>query len=252
MEARDQQYDYILHLADNSMILGQRLSEWCGHGPVLEQDIAVTNIALDLIGEARSLYQYAAELKGGEATEDSIAFLRDALEYRNVLLVEQPNMDWAYTIARQFFYDAYHFQLHTALTGSKDKRLAEIAAKTVKESTYHLKWSSEWVIRLGDGTDTSHEKINEAVNNLWEYTGEMFMPSETEKIAASEGYGADPRKLQDAWLQRVKSVLEEATLEIPASVFQQKGGRKGIHTEHLGYILADMQFLQRAYPRAQW
>lgn len=252
MEGRDLQFDYILHLADNSMILGQRLGEWCGHGPVLEQDIAVTNIALDLIGEARSLYQYAAEVKGGEATEDSIAFLRDALEYRNVLLVEQPNTDWAYTIARQFFYDAYHFQLHTILSQSHDKRLAEIAAKTLKESTYHLKWSSEWVIRLGDGTAVSHEKINEAINSLWEYTGEMFIPSETEKATVSAGYGVDPKTLQDAWLARVKSVLGEATLQLPPSVFQQKGGRKGIHTEHLGYILADMQFLQRAYPGAQW
>lgn len=252
MEARDVLYDYILHLADNSMILGQRLSEWCGHGPVLEQDIAVTNIALDLIGEARSLYQYAAEIKGGESTEDSVAFLRDALEYRNVLLVEQPNTDWAYTIARQFFYDVYHFQLHTALMGSKDRRLAEIAAKTLKESTYHLKWSSEWMIRLGDGTEISHEKISEAVNNLWEYTGEMFMPSATEQAAANAGYGIDPKTLQDAWLARVKSVLEEATLQVPQSVFQQKGGRKGVHTEHLGYILADMQFLQRAYPGAEW
>lgn len=252
MEAKDIQFDYILHLADNSMILGQRLSEWCGHGPVLEQDIAITNIALDLIGEARSLYHYAAEIKGEDATEDSIAFLRDGLEYRNLLLVEQPNTDWAYTMARQFFYDAYHFQLHTALSAGKDTRLAEIAAKTLKESTYHLKWSSEWVIRLGDGTDVSHEKIKEAVNNLWEYTGEMFMPSSTEQAALAAGYGVDPKTLQDPWLARVKAVLEEATLQVPQSVYQQKGGRKGVHTEHLGYILADMQFLQRAYPGAEW
>ena len=161
-ESKDILIDYVLHLADNSMILGQRNAEWCGHGPVLEQDIALTNITLDLIGEARSLYQYAAELKGGDSTEDSMAFLRDVMQYRNTLLLEQKNTDWAYTITRQFFYDVFHYYLQEALVNSSDERLKEIAKKTIKESTYHLKWSSEWMIRLGDGTETSHLKMQNA------------------------------------------------------------------------------------------
>jgi ring-1,2-phenylacetyl-CoA epoxidase subunit PaaC len=244
--------DYILHLADNSMILGQRCAEWCGHGPVLEQDIALTNIALDLIGEARSLYHYAADIKGGNATEDSEAFLRDVLQYRNCLLTEQANTDWAYTIVRQFFYDTFHYHLHKQLSESSDIRLKEIALKTIKESTYHLKWSSEWMIRLGDGTEVSRNKMQAAVNDLWEYTGEFFMPSETETKALAMGVGADLSKIAPLWRSKVEEVMEEATLSIPSSNYQQKGGKKGYHSEHLGYILAEMQYLQRAYPGAEW
>ena len=252
MTDRELLYNYTLHLADNSMILGQRCSEWCGHGPILEQDIAITNIALDLIGEARSLYQFAAETKGGNATEDTVAFLRDVLEYKNLLLVEQPNTDWAYTITRQFFYDVFHFNLHTALANSSETRLREIAAKTIKETTYHLKWSSEWMIRLGDGTEISHNKMQEAVNDLWDFTGELFMPSAVETLAFEKGIGADLSVLQAAWHSKVNEILEAATLSIPATTYRQNGGKDGIHSEHLGYILAEMQFLQRAYPGAEW
>lgn len=245
-------YNYTLHLADNSMILGQRCGEWCGHGPALEQDIALTNIALDLIGEARSLYQYAALLKGGNATEDSVAFLRDVLAYKNVLLVEQPNTDWAYTIVRQFFYDAYHYYFHTELMNSSDQALSEIAAKTVKEVTYHLKWSSEWMIRLGDGTDISKEKMQDAVNGLWEYTGELFTPSQIEISACAGGIAPDLEKLKPWWLEKVQEVMSEATLLIPEKNYQQKGGKTGLHSEYMGFILAEMQFLQRAYPGAEW
>ncbi len=245
-------YNYLLHLADNSMILGQRCGEWCGHGPVLEQDIALTNIALDLIGEARSLYQYAADIKGDGATEDTEAFLRDVLAYRNVLLVEQPNTDWAYTIVRQFFYDTFHALLHRELMNSSDQRLKEIATKTIKEVTYHLKWSSEWMIRLGDGTDISHEKMQKAVNELWEYTGELFMPSAIDTAAEQAGIAPDLIALKAEWNDKVKTIFEIATLSIPENTYHQKGGKNGSHTEHLGFILTDMQFLQRAYPGAKW
>lgn len=251
-ESKDILIDYVLHLADNSMILGQRNAEWCGHGPVLEQDIALTNITLDLIGEARSLYQYAAELKGGDSTEDSMAFLRDVMQYRNTLLLEQKNTDWAYTITRQFFYDVFHYYLQEALVNSSDERLKEIAKKTIKESTYHLKWSSEWMIRLGDGTETSHLKMQNALNDLWEYSGEFFIPSASEIEMQRQGIGADLNALSVKWKSKVEEILNEATLNIPESSFQQKGGKTGLHSEHMGYILAEMQYLQRAYPGAEW
>jgi ring-1,2-phenylacetyl-CoA epoxidase subunit PaaC len=244
--------DYLLHLADNSLILGQRNAEWCGHGPVLEQDIALTNISLDLFGEARSLFQYAAEVKGGETTEDSLAFLRDALEYRNLLLLEYENTDWAFTIVRQFFFDVYHYNLHKQLSHSKDERLKEIALKTIKETTYHLKWSSEWVIRLGDGTDVSKNKMQTAINNLWDYTGEMFVYSESEKAAFDAGIGANLEEIKNNWNSKVQEIFDEAGLSAPENSFTQLGGKTGLHTEKLGYILAEMQYLQRAYPNAQW
>ncbi len=252
MTEKEVLFDYVLHLADNSMILGQRNAAWCGHGPVLEQDIALTNISLDLIGEARSLYQYASEISGNGATEDSVAFLRDELKYRNCLLVEQPNHDWAYTIMRQFFYDTFHYHLHKQLTESSDPRLKEIAIKTIKESTYHLKWSSEWVIRLGDGTDISRAKMQDALDYMWEYTGEMFIPSATEEQALKLGFGADVTKIKTFWLEKVEEILKEATLEIPSNNFAQKGGKSGYHSEYLGYILTEMQYLQRAFPGAEW
>jgi ring-1,2-phenylacetyl-CoA epoxidase subunit PaaC len=253
MNQKEILFDYILHLADNSMIIGQRNAEWCGHGPVLEQDIALTNISLDLIGEARSLYQYAAEIKGGGATEDSLPFLRDVLQYRNLLLVEQPNTDWAYTIVRQFFFDVYHYYLNKMLIEhSNDTRLKEIASKTIKEATYHLKWSSEWMIRLGDGTDISKSKMQTAVEELWDFTGELFLESATEQAAAQAGFGISPSSIESYWREKVAEILEEATLTIPEKGFAQKGGKTGIHSEHLGYILAEMQFMQRAYPNLEW
>jgi ring-1,2-phenylacetyl-CoA epoxidase subunit PaaC len=245
-------FQYLLHLGDNSLILGQRNAEWCGHGPVLEQDIALTNISLDLFGESRNIYQYAAQLKGDNHTEDTLAFLRDVLDFKNVLLVEQPNIDWAYTICRQFFFDAFHYLLQHELLNSKDEKIVEIANKTIKESAYHLKWSSEWMIRLGDGTDISHQKIQNAVNDLWEFTGELFIPSDIETAAFELGIGADLRKIKKDWEDKVFSILNEATLSHPQNIYFQTGGKTGIHSEHLGFVLAEMQYLQRSHPGAEW
>jgi phenylacetate-CoA oxygenase, PaaI subunit len=245
--------DYILHLADNVLILGQRNSEWCGHGPVLEQDIAITNISLDLIGQARSLYQYAAELVGNGATEDTLAYLRDARQFKNCLLVEQPNGDWAHTITRQFLFSVYQRLLYTKLLQHSDSRLAAIAEKSLKEVTYHVRWSSEWVIRLGDGTAESNERMCKAVETLWPYTGELFLPSSYEAALGKEGLAVNVSSLQADWEQQVREIFSEATLPYPPSgIWMQRGGKEGIHTEHLGYILAEMQFMQRAYPGLEW
>lgn len=239
--------DYILHLADNALILGHRNSEWCGHGPVLEQDIAITNISLDLIGQARNFYQYAATLKNDGSTEDSLAYLRDAREFKNCLLAEQPNGDWAQTILRQFFLSNYHYQLYTELGKSSDAQIAAICTKALKEVTYHLKWSSEWVIRLGDGTEESSSRMAKAVNELWTYTGELFIPAPYEIMS-----GMDTTALKPAWTTCITEVFHEAHLPIPADTYFQQGGKTGLHSEHLGFILAEMQFMQRAYPNLMW
>ncbi|MER3498685.1 MAG: phenylacetate-CoA oxygenase subunit PaaI [Chitinophagaceae bacterium] len=244
--------NYTLHLADNALILGHRNSEWCGHGPVLEQDIAITNISLDLIGQARYFYQYAAQLKADGSTEDSLAYLRDNREFKNCLLVEQPNGDWAKTILRQFLFSAYQFFLYEELRSCKDKQLAAIAEKSLKEVNYHLRWSSEWVVRLGDGTAESRKRLMNAIDELWMYLGELFQPAVYETELLKEGKAADLSKINPKWEQKVKEVLEEATLPVPEAVFQQTGGKDGRHTEYLGYILAEMQFLQRAYPGCEW
>jgi ring-1,2-phenylacetyl-CoA epoxidase subunit PaaC len=243
---------FILHLADNALILAQRNSEWCGHGPVLEQDIAITNISLDLLGQARNLYQHAAQIIGNGSTEDSLCFLRNEREYKNCLLVEQPNGDWGQTILRQFFFSVYQHLLYNQLQNSQDENLAAIAAKALKEVTYHVRWSSEWVIRLGDGTKESHKRMLHAMYELWSFTGELFLPEvyESEKIT-----GFDLVSLQQPWLQKITDILEEATLWSPAfgeGVFMQSGGKKGLHTEHMGYILTELQYMQRAYPGAEW
>jgi len=246
-------FNYIIQLADNSLILGHRLSEWCGHGPILEQDMAITNIALDLIGQARSLYQYAAEVQGEGKTEDDLAYLRDAWNFRNVLLVEQPNTDFAYTIVRQFFFDVYNFQSYSALSKSKDATLAAIAEKSLKEVTYHQRYSSEWMIRLGDGTKVSQEKMQKAVNDLWAYTGELMVPSPADIAMLEEGIGPDLSKIKPGWEGKVSEILKMATLEQPAAdLWMQQGGKEGRHSEHLGFILAELQYLQRAYPGAEW
>ena len=252
MNKQEARFDYVLRQADNCLILGQRLGEWCGHGPVLEQDIAMTNIALDLIGQSRSLYQYAAELDGQGKTEDDLAYLRDAWQFRNFLLLEQPNKDFAYTIARQFYFDAFHYHFLKELTASSDDHLVAIATKSLKEATYHLKWSSDWVLRLGDGTDESHEKMQNAVNDLWSYTGEFFEKNETDVILEKEGVGVDLTNVKTNWNKVVTDILAEATLVQPETGWMQSGGKDGIHTEHLGFILADLQFLQRAYPGEKW
>ena len=237
--------NYTLFLGDNALILGQRNAAWCGHGPVLEQDIAITNISLDLIGQARSFYQYAAELTGHGATEDSLAYLRTEREFKNVLLVELPNGDWAQTILRQFFFSTYQFYLYQALLTQSDTRIAAIAEKSLKEVSYHMRWSSEWVIRLGDGTAESHSRLEKALEALWCYTGELFMPADYED-------GIDLSGIKNSWEMKVKSILEEATLSVPANVFMHSGGKTGTHTEQLGFILAELQYMQRTYPGAEW
>ena len=257
-------YKYILHLADNALILGHRNSEWTGHGPILEQDIAISNIALDLIGQARNLYQYAAQLPDASGhlptdviSEDTLAYLRDANEFRNCLLVEQPNGDWGTTILRQFFFSTYQFYLYDALNEeSADETLAAIAEKALKEVTYHLRWSAEWVIRLGDGTAESRARMQKALDDLWKFTGELMQPAPFETALARNQIAADLLAIRKPWTDKVQSVLEEATLagdeEKRAKAWMQTGGKEGRHTEHLGYILAEMQFLQRAYPGATW
>ncbi len=238
---------YSLYLADNTLILSQRNSEWCGHGPVLEQDIAITNISLDLLGQARNFFQYAAALSGGETTEDCLAYLRTEREYCNCLLVEQPNGDWGQTILRQFFFSAYQHLLYEKLQQHGDKGIAAISEKALKEVTYHLRWSSEWVIRLGDGTDESHGRMVNALEALWCYTGELFEPAAYESVS-----GIDFALLHTAWLEKVNAVLLEATLPLPGTTFMHTGGKKGIHSEHLGYLLAELQYLQRTYPGNEW
>ena len=252
--------EYTLHLADNALILGHRNSEWTGHGPILEQDIAISNIALDLIGQARNFYQYAANLTGKSGmTEDSFAYLRDGWDYKNCLLVEQPNGDWAQTILRQFFFSAYQFYFYQQLQQSSDAQLAAIAEKSLKEVTYHLKWSAEWVIRLGDGTEESNRRMKQAISSLWKFTGELLIPSPYEMELLKEKISVDLNQIKPGWHQKVKEVFEEATLQLPPektekgeAVWMQTGGKTGAHTEHLGYILAEMQFLQRAYPGSEW
>jgi ring-1,2-phenylacetyl-CoA epoxidase subunit PaaC len=245
-------FTYLLQLGDNPLILGQRLSEWCGHGPILETDMAMTNIALDLLGQTRSYFQYAAEVSGDGRNEDQLAFLRSEREYRNLLLVEQPNGDFAMTMLRQFFFDAYHQLFLHKLSLNSDGQLAAIAAKSLKEVTYHLRFSGEWVIRLGDGTTESHRRAQDAVDELWMYTGEMFEPSPVEAEMAAAGIGVDVTALAKPYRERVEQVLREATLAIPEEEPFQTGGKTGVHTEHLGHILAEMQQLQRAHPGAEW
>jgi len=243
---------YIYSIADNSLILGQRISELCGHGPNLETDIAMTNIALDLFGQTRTYYLYVAELSKEDVTEDDVAFLRKEREYKNVLLVEQPNIDFAYIITRQYFFDAFHFLLLEELMKSKNVNLQSIAKKSSKEVTYHKRFSGDWLKRLGDGTEESHQKAQQAVNDLWVYTDELFHMNEDDKIIADAGFGVDNTQLKEAYYAEIKGLLKEATLEIPTITYFQKGGKKGIHSEHMGYILADMQYMQRAYPDMKW
>lgn len=266
---------YTLQIADNALILGHRISEWCGHGPILEQDIAITNTALDHLGQARSLYQYAATIfnalpaeeknnifsspvlqqnvaAGSIIDEDDLAYLRDGWDFRNTLLVEQPNKDWAYTIARSFFYDSFSYYFYTELQKSKDETLAAIAEKSLKEVTYHIRWSSEWVIRLGDGTEESHQRMQDAINERWAYTGELLTMSAVDKAALQHGYGVDLEAIRHLWQARVNTVIAEAGLTLPTTKWMQEGGKDGRHTEHLGYILAELQFMQRAYPNMEW
>lgn len=245
-------FQYLLRLGDNALVLAQRLGEWTGKAPVIEEDLATANTALDLIGQARMWLTYAGEVEDKGHDEDKLAFLRDASDFRNVLLVEQPNGNFADTIARQFYFDAWNVRALDALRRSQDARVADIAGKSVKEAAYHLERSSDWIVRLGDGTEESHARMQAAVDDLWMYTGELFEADEVDRLMGELGVGFDPETLREPWLDEVKRVLEDATLAIPAAGHMQRGGKQGVHTEKLGYLLAELQFLQRAYPGAQW
>ncbi len=252
MSGQEALFEYLLRLGDNALILGHRLSEWCGHSPAIEEDLALSNIALDLIGQTQLWLNLAGEVEGKGRDANKLAYLRDTREFRNVLLVEQPNGDFAVTMARQFYFDAWHYLLLRELTGSKDSRIAEIAAKALKEVTYHLERSREWVIRLGDGTEESHRRMQAALDDLWMYTGELFETDEIEQDLVRASIAPDVSILYEPWLGLMRATAEEATLTLAQPSWAQRGGKKGIHSEHLGYILADLQFLQRAYPNATW
>lgn len=241
-----------LRRADDALVLGHRLSEWSSRAPLLEEDIALANLALDLIGQARLLYDYAAELSARRFCEDDFAFLRDDRQYRNCLLVEQPNGDFAETMVRQLFASAFMHPYWRAMTASQDATLAAIAAKAEKECAYHLRHASQWVIRLGDGTAESHRRSQRAADGLWTYTGELFEADEGERALVEAGIAADPTALRATWLDTVSTVFDEATLVLPAGTWMQTGGRSGRHSEHLGHLLAEMQILPRTYPGARW
>ena len=246
-------FDWLCRMGDNTLILGHRLSEWCGHGPALEEDIALANTALDLIGQTQMWLALAAEVEGAGRSADDLAYLRDAMRFRNLKLVELPNGDMAMTLMREFLFDAFHFELLTALTKSSSPRVAEIAAKALKEVSYHLERASDLVVRLGDGTTESHERMQAALDRLWPYTGEMFAADGVDEAVAEAGIAPKLSDMLPLWQRAVDDVLSEATLTRPDRKFDaQTGGKQGRHTEHLGYLLAEMQFLQRAYPGAKW
>lgn len=243
---------YIIQIADNNLILAQRLGELCGHAATIETDIALTNISLDLFGQVRSYYQYAATLLGEDASEDTIAFLRIENEYKNALLVEQPNIDFAYVIARQFLFDHYHLLFLKQLQHSSDETLRAIALKSIKEVTYHVRFSSDWILRLGDGTEESRMRITEAIEVLWRYTKELVSASPEEFEMSEAGIGVNPELFRDDYYNSISEILREATIPVPEMTYFQKGGKQGMHTEHMGFILAEMQYMQRTYPNMNW
>jgi ring-1,2-phenylacetyl-CoA epoxidase subunit PaaC len=245
-------FTYVVSLADDALVLGHRLSEWSGQGPLLEEDIALSNLALDLIGQARLFYAYAAEIEGTGRDEDALAYRRDEHAYSNALLVEQPNGDFATTMVRQLLYAAFVHPFFAALARSADVRLAEIAAKAVKEMAYHVRHAAEWVIRLGDGTEESHARAAAALEELWTYTGELFEMDAGERALVAAGIGVDRGAMRPKWDATIDAVLAQATLRRPAEGWMQRGGRAGRHTEHLGHLLAAMQVLHRAYPGVTW
>lgn len=249
-------FQYLLRLGDGDLVLSQRLGELIGHGPILEEDMALANTALDLLGQARMWLTLAGEIEGAGRDEDALAYHRDAPQFLNPLLVERPNGDYAHTMVRQFFYDVWHYYLLQALGKSGDERVAAIAAKGIKEVAYHVRRSSDLVVRLGDGTDESHARMQAAVDELWRYTGELFTDDETDCDVAARGLGCELAPLREPWLAQVREVLQEATLTAPDEAQAMhallRGGRQGRHTEDLGYVLAEMQHLQRAYPGASW
>lgn len=252
MTLQEALFKYTIRRADDTLILGHRLSEWCGHGPVLEEDIALTNLALDLIGQSTEFFQYAAKVENKGRTEDDLAFLRIEREYKNILLVEQPNGDFGKTIVRQFFFDHFQKLLFEQLLKSKDEQLAAIAAKSLKEVKYHLKHSSEWVIRLGDGTEESHNRVQESVTDLARFIGELFYQDEVDELLIKEGIVPNTADFRKEYDKNIKAVLDEATLQLPEKNWQLDGGRKGVHSEHLGFLLTELQYMQRTYPGMEW
>ena len=252
MENNEALFRYLLRLGDNATILGHRLSEWCGHGPELEEDIAIINTALDLLGQARLFYDYAGKVEGKGRTEDDLAYLRKEREYINALITETPNGHYGDTIARQFLFDQFNYLLFSELVRSKDETIAAIAAKAVKEIRYHLRRSTDWTLRLGDGTEESHHKIQQSFNELWSFTDDMFVQDESDDVIIKEGFGPALSTLHPIWNEKVKEVLLEATLEVPEDGWMQSGSKKGRHTEHLGHILTELQYMQRTYPGVEW
>jgi ring-1,2-phenylacetyl-CoA epoxidase subunit PaaC len=243
---------YTLRRADDALILGHRLSEWCGHAPMLEEDMALANMGLDLLGQARALYSYAAQIEGNGNDEDKFAYLRDVRQYRNLLLVEQPNGDFAHTIVRQFVYAAFADLYWRTMMTSSDATLSAIAAKSEKESAYHLRHSSEWMLRLGDGTPESRARMQGAIDDLWAFTGEMFETDDSERALTESGIAIDPAVLYPRWLKTVSGIVSEATLALPGAGWMQRGGRSGRHSEHLGHLLSELQSMQRTFPGASW
>jgi ring-1,2-phenylacetyl-CoA epoxidase subunit PaaC len=249
----DDKFDYLLRLGDTTLVLAQRLCEWVGKGPALEEDMALANTALDLLGQARLWLAYAGEVEGLGRDENQLAFLRDAHQFRNPLLVEQPNGSYADTIARQFLFDSWHLLLLQTLTRSADERIAAIAEKAIKEVTYHLRRSRDLVVRLGDGNEESHQRMQDAFDALWMYVGELFEADEVDAVLDAQAIASDVSALREPWLAQLRETFDHATLTLPdPGAWMQKGGKQGRHTEHMGYLLAEMQFLQRAYPGAQW
>lgn len=245
-------FEFLLRLGDDSLIIGHRMSEWCGHGPILEEDIAMTNISLDLIGQATSILDYAGKIEGKDRDADKLAFLRYEREYRNCLLVEQENGDFGKTMMRQFLFDAFRVLLFEELINSTDEHLAAIAAKSLKETKYHFKHSAEWIIRLGDGTEESHTRVQDSLNDLWRYHSELFFEDEVELELAKAKVIPSLSGLKSKWMESVTEVLNNAKLTIPDNGWEQIGGRTGMHSEHLGYLLTELQYMQRAYPNMEW
>jgi len=248
----DSLFQYLLRLGDDRLVLGHRLSEWCGHGPILEEDIALANIALDLIGQATLFLKLAGETEGKGRTEDDLAYFRDATDYRNIQMVELPKGDYAFTIVRQFLFDVFSYHLLEKLQTSSNSELAGIAAKGFKEVRYHVRHSSEWVVRLGDGTEESHDRAQKALNGLWRFSSEMFQPDAIDLEMAASGVGPDLASLKPQWDKVVRDVFDRATLVIPDEPPGMTGGRRGRHTEYLGHLLSEMQIVARSHPGAEW
>lgn len=245
-------FEYLLRIGDDSLIIGQRLSEWCGHGPILEEDIAMSNIALDFIGQATTIFEYAAEIESKGRTADDLAFLRFDREYKNLILLEQPNGDFGMTMMRQFLFDSFRKLLFESLISSTDDRISAFSFKSLKETKYHLKHSSEWVIRLGDGTNESHKRIQDSLDILWRYTSELFYEDDIDIELKSSHIIPNMKEIKDAWYKNVKEIFSLATLTIPDNNWEYGEGRRGVHSEHLGYILTELQYMQRAYPGMEW